>query len=257
MGNEILRPMGKLIRGLMAVALLAAGAAFPADLTVSAGASLTNAFNDIGKEYEKANPGTRVLFNYGSSGSLLRQISRGAPVDVFASADLETMDRAELQKLIVRDTRINFVANKLVVVVPGDSSVQIRSLADLATPDVKRIGLGTPESVPAGRYAKEALELAGQWEVLKDKYVFGQNVRQVLDYVARGEVDAGFVYLTDAALMQDKVKVALQAQVKQPILYPIAAVKGGGNEKGARGFIAFVKSDTGRKILAKYGFAEP
>jgi len=255
MGNQILRPMYKLFRALMAVALLAPGAAFAVDLTVSAAASLTNAFNDIGKEYEKANPGTRVLFNYGASGSLLQQISRGAPVDVFASADLETMDRAEQQSLIVRDTRINFVANKLVVVVPGDSAVQVGWLADLATPVVKRIALGTPESVPAGRYAKEALQLAGQWEPLKDKYVFAQNVRQVLDYVARGEVDAGFVYLTDAALMKDKVKVALQAQVKQPILYPIAAVKGGGNEKGARSFIALVKSDAGRNILAKYGFA--
>ena len=257
MGDQTLRVSIGLARFLIALALLMPAASFSADLIVSAGASLTNAFNDIGKGYEKANPGTRVLFNYGSSGSLLQQIARGAPVDVFATADLETMDRAEQQNLVVRETRANFVSNKLVLVQPVTSTVEIGALADLADPAVKRIGLGIPDSVPVGRYTKEALEIAGQWEPLKDKYVYTQNVRQVLDYVARGEVDAGFVYATDAALMKDKVKVALEPKINKPILYPIAAVKGGGNERGARSFIGFVRSAAGRTILAKYGFAEP
>jgi molybdate transport system substrate-binding protein len=245
------------IGGVAAAILLSPAPAAAADLTVSAAASLTNAFNEIGKAYEQDQPGTRVLFNYGSSGALLQQIARGAPVDVFASADQETMDRAQQQNLIVRDTRRDFVSNKLVVVVPADSKLQLGALADLARPEVQRIGIGTPESVPAGRYAREALELAGQWGALKDKYIFGQNVRQVLDYVARGEVDAGFVYVTDAALMKDRVKAALQAEVKKAILYPIAVVKGGGNEKAARNFLKFVQSASAQKILAKYGFAEP
>jgi molybdate transport system substrate-binding protein len=133
----------------------------------------------------------------------------------------------------------------------------LTALAELARPEVQRIGIGTPESVPAGRYAREALELANQWEALKEKYIFGQNVRQVLDYVARGEVEAGFVYLTDAALMKGRVKVALQAEVKRPILYPIAVIKGGGNDKAARSFLGFVQSEAAQRILAKHGFAKP
>ena len=245
------------VGGLTAAILISSAPTLAADLTVSAAASLTNAFKELGKAYEQSQPGTKVLFNYGSSGSLLQQISRGAPVDVFAAADLETMDRAQQHNLIARETRSNFVSNKLVVVVPANSKVQVSTLADLARPEVSRIGIGTPESVPAGRYAQEALELAGQWQALQSKYIFGQNVRQVLDYVARGEVDAGFVYVTDAALMRDRVKVTLHAEVKKPILYPIAVVKGGGNERAARTFLGFVQSEAGQKILAKYGFAKP
>jgi len=228
-----------------------------ADLTVSAASSLTNAFTEIAGSYEKANPGTRVLLNFGSSGSLLQQISRGAPVDVFASADLETMDRAQKQNLLVQDTRSDFVANKLVVVVPSDSIKRMQSLADLNAAELVRLGIGTPESVPAGRYAKQALEAAGLWDVLSSRYVFGQNVRQVLDYVARGEVDAGFVYATDAAVMKDRVTVVLEVRTSQPILYPIAAVKGGGHENAARRFIDFVKSEPGQQVLAKFGFSKP
>jgi len=228
-----------------------------ADLTVSAAASLTNAFTDLAKAYEKTNPGTRVLLNFGSSGSLLQQIARGAPVDVFASADLETMDRAEKQNLIIRDTRSQFAANKLVVILPSDSTLSVHALADLRGAKFTRLGIGIPDSVPAGRYAKQALERAGQWDALKDKYIFGQNVRQVLDYVARGEVDAGFVYATDAALMPDRVKVVFVAEVDKPILYPIAAVKGSGGENVARRFIDFVKSAAGQQTLARYGFARP
>lgn len=250
--------MTKLLSFSATALLLAASlSAAAADVTVSAASSLTNAFTELAKVYEKANPGTRVLLNFGSSGSLLQQISRGAPVDVFASADLETMDRAQQQNLLVPDTRSNFVANQLVVVLPSDSSKQIGSLADLRNPEFARVGIGTPDSVPAGRYAKQALELAGLWDALSGKYVFGQNVRQVLDYVARGEVDAGFVYRTDAMTMKERVKVMLNAQTSQPILYPIAVVKGGGSEKAARRFVDYVKSEQGQAVLAKFGFAKP
>ena len=245
------------IAPLIAVALLVSPAAVAADLIVSAAVSLSNAFTDIGKDFEKANPGTRVLFNLGASGQLVQQISRGAPADVFASADQETMDRAHKQRLVAPDTRVNFVSNSLVLVVPADSTEQPTSLADLERPQVKRIALGTPESVPAGRYAKEALELAGKWDKLKDKYVYGQNVRQVLDYVARGEVDAGFVYATDAALLKDRIKVAFNSKTKTRIVYPIAAVKGSGNEDLARRFVAYVTAEPGQNILQKYGFSKP
>ena len=230
---------------------------FAADLIVSAAASLTNAFADIGKEFEKKNPGSKVLFNFASSGQLLQQISRGAPVDVFASADQETMDKAASQNLIVGGTRANFVGNKLVLAVPAKSSLDIATLESLAAAGVKRIAVSNPESVPVGRYSKQALEAAKLWDQLKDKYITTTNVRQNLDYTARGEVDVGFVYITDALLMPDRVKVAFEVPLATVILYPIAAVKGNGNEQGAREFIAYVKSEPAQKILRKYGFGKP
>jgi len=239
--------------GLMLVVMPARGA----DLTVSAAASLTNAFAEIGKAYEASHPGSKVLFNFGASGSLLQQIARGAPVDVFATADLDTMDRAQKQNLIVRQTRVNFATNALVLVAPIDARQGVSGVAGLSKPEVARIALGIPDSVPAGRYAKEALESAGLWVSLKDKFVFGQNVRQVLDYVARGEVDAGIVYRTDAQTMKAKVALVSELPVKTAILYPISVVKGGGNEKSARAFIDLVRSEQGQAILAKYGFQAP
>jgi molybdate transport system substrate-binding protein len=228
-----------------------------ADLMVAAASSLTNAFSEIGKAYEKARPGTRVLFNFGASGQLLQQISRGAPVDVFASADVETMDRGDRQRLIIGSSRVNFAANKLLLVLPGDSDLKIATLAGLADPQVQRIAIGTPETVPVGRYAKGALEKAGLWEGLKPKFIYTQNVRQSLDYVFRGEVEAGFVYLTDATTSPVKVLTAMEVPVEQPILYPIAAVKGWGNQNRALDFIAFVQSESGQRILQKYGFQKP
>jgi molybdate transport system substrate-binding protein len=228
-----------------------------ADLVVSAAASLTNAFGEIGKEFEKAKPGTRVLFNFASSGQLVQQISRGAPVDVFASADQETMDRAQKQNLIVRGSRRDFVGNKLVVVVPAGASSTPRSLEDLGGAEIKRVALSNPETVPVGRYGKLALEEAGQWQAVKDKVINTGNVRQSLDYAARGEVDAAFVYVTDALIMPHRVTVAFECPLSKPILYPVAAVKGNGNEKAALEFIAYLGQDASRRILQKYGFAVP
>jgi len=228
-----------------------------ADLTVSAAASLTNAFTELARLYEASNPGSKVLLNFGASGSLLQQISRGAPVDVFATADVDTMDRAQKQNLLISETRSNFAANALVLVAPRDARVPVNALADLSRGDVARIGLGIPESVPAGRYAKQALELAGLWERLKDKYVYGQNVRQVLDYTARGEVDAGIVYLTDAEMMKNRVRVVATLEAGNPILYPISVIKGGGNERAARKFVELVKSEPGLRVLQKYRFSAP
>ena len=120
------------------------------------------------------------------------------------------------------------------------------------------MGIGTPDSVPAGRYAKQALEQASLWDALSAKYVYGQNVRQVLDYVARGEVDAGFVYATDAAPDEGRgQRSRSRCRPAQPILYPIAVVKGGGSENAGRRFVDFVKSADGQKVLARYGFGKP
>lgn len=244
---------------VLALCLVSAGAlpAWAADITVSAAASLTNAFQDIGREFEAANPGSKILFNFGSSGQLVQQITRGAPVDAFAAADQESMDRAERGGAIERASRFNFVRNEMVVVVPADSAAGASGLADLKGSAFARIAIGNPDSVPAGRYAKLALDKGALWDALKEKMINTQNVRQALDYVARGEADAGFVYATDARLLPARVKVAFKVDVPANILYPVAATRGGGNQRGGLAFVEFLKTETAQRILARYGFLKP
>ncbi len=239
---------------LLALMALAQAAA-AAELTVSAAASLTDAFRAIGRDYEAQHPGARVLLNFGASGALLQQIAKGAPVDVFASADQETMDQAQQQNLIAE--RRDFTRNALVLIVPAGSRLAPASLGDLTRPGVKRIAMGNPASVPVGRYARRALENASLWTAVEAKIIQAQNVRQALDYVARGEVDAGFVFATDAAVMKDKVKVALDVPAGTPISYPIARVAAGANAEEARRFIAHVLSPAGQEVLARFGFLRP
>jgi molybdate transport system substrate-binding protein len=158
------------VREVLAVTIAAAVLALVAqlgwceELVVSAAVSLSKAFKDLGRDFEREHTGVKVLFNFGASGQLLQQIAHGAPVDVFASADQETMDRAEAQQLILAGTRSNFVRNRLVLIVPGGAASAISSIEDLKRPQVARTAIGKPDSVPAGRYAQEALELAGLWE---------------------------------------------------------------------------------------------
>lgn len=232
-------------------------AAQAADLTVSAAASLSNAFREIGTAFETRHPETKVVFNFAASDALLAQIAKGAPVDVFAAADQETMDRADAEKLLRPGSRRDFVANTLVVVQPADATLRLVALGDLRRADVKRIALGAPAGVPAGRYAKGALEKAGLWSAAEAKAVFAQNVRQALDYVARGEVEAGFVYATDALIQKDKVKVAFTVPGDTAIRYPIAAVQQGPNGDAARRFVAFVATPEAQATLARHGFSRP
>lgn len=225
------------------------------ELIVSAAASLNNAFKEIASQFEAKHPNDKILFNFAASGTLLQQIAKGAPVDVFASADQETMNQAQQQALIVNNSRKDFTQNTLVLITPINSSLTIKQLADLNLDTVKRIAVGNPANVPAGRYTQEALEATNQWQALQDKFIYTQNVRQALDYVARDEVDVGFVYGSDAAIMQDKVKVLLTASLKTPVTYPIAQIKDSNHSQLASDFIEYVLSSEGQQILAKYGFA--
>ncbi len=227
------------------------------ELIVSAAASLTNAFPEIGKKFESANPGTKVIFNFAASGVLLQQIDQGAPVDVFASADEKTMDQAMEKHLIISNTRQDFVSNELVLILPQGAKTPVKALQDLTAKEMGKIALGDPQSVPAGRYAQEALTGAGLWEQLKPKFIFAESVRQVLDYVSRGEVDAGFVFATDAVVAKDHVRVSLEAGKHKPITYPIAVVSSTSNRDLAERFIEFVLGAQGREILSKYGFKKP
>lgn len=242
---------------LLVATLLMAGAAGAAELTVSAAASLTLAFNEIARAYEAAHPGDTVRLNVAASGVLLQQIAHGAPVDVFASADQETMDQAAQQRLLKAGTRADFARNTLVVVVPSDASATPRRLADLAAGPFRRIAVGVPASVPVGRYTRAVLEQAQLWSAIEPKTVGAQSVRQALDYVARGEADAGFVYGTDAASAAGKVKVAFTVPTGQPVLYPIAVLADTRHDAAARAFVAHVRSPAGQAILARHGFGTP
>ena len=245
-------------RSLAACLLTAfAGATMAGDLTVSAAASLTNAFKDIAQSYEAQHPGTKVLLNFGASGALLQQMAKGAPVDVFASADQETMDRAQKEGLVNAADRKDFVRNKLVLIVPVDAKTVPANLNDLTQAAYARVAIANPASVPVGRYSQTALEAAKLWPAMQAKAINTQNVRQSLDYVARGEVDAGFVYATDAAIMKDKVKVAFVVPLETTILYPIAKTAASSNAADATSFINYLATPAAQDILGKYGFAKP
>jgi molybdate transport system substrate-binding protein len=228
-----------------------------ADLVVSAASSLTDAFKSVAQSYEAKNPGTKIVLNFGASDVLMQQIINGAPADVFASADQTAMDKAVAAKVIDTSTRKDFAANQIVMIVPTDSKLNLTSLKDLSKPEVVRVAYGNPASVPVGRYTQSALEAAGLWNTVSAKGVLAQNVRQALDYVSRGEVEAGFVFATDAAIMADKVKVAVRVPVTTPVTYPIAITSGSKQTPQAASFLAYVASPAGQDILAKYGFLRP
>ncbi len=250
----------KILLALITVAaFLSSSLAFaapPKEIIVSAAISLKNAFEEIGKIYEAKNRGTKVVFNFGASGDLMQQIAGGAPVDVFASAAQKDMNDAEARGLISPGTRTNFAANTVVLIVPRSTRVPIKSFGDLRSENVKKIAIGDPRTVPAGRYAEDVLTYYKMLAGLKDKLIFTENVRQVLDYVARGEVDAGVVYSTDATIRINEVAIAATAPEAshKPVVYPIAVVKASQNGALAKAFIALVTSPEGKKILAKYGF---
>lgn len=255
-------------RTLLSIAALGAVLISPlavADtIAVSAAASLTNAYTELGKAFEAKNPEHKVEFNFGASGTLLQQILQGAPVDVFASADQQTMDKAVEEGMVKKDSRVDFIGNGLVLIVPKDSKLSFDSLEQLTAENVEHIAMGNPDTTPNARYARAALQKEGLWEKVEPKLVLASNVRQSLSYVSRGEVEAGFVFSTDAKQDEDKVNVALVIPtvaagektgewVPNPIVYPIAETTQT-KSKVSADFIAYVLSDEGQAILAKYGF---
>lgn len=242
---------------LLALAATTGASAHAAELVVSAASSLTNAFKEVAQGYEQAHPGTRVLLNFGASDVLLQQIVKGAPADVYASADQKAMDRAVQEKAVRPASRADFAANQVVLIVPADSKANIAALRDLTRDEVRRIAYGNPASVPVGRYTQGALQAAGLWDAVQPKSVLAQNVRQSLDYVARGEVDAGFVFATDAAIMPGKVRVAVRVPSQTPVTYPIAVTARDAAAKEAERFVAYVLSPAGQAILSRHGFQKP
>jgi molybdate transport system substrate-binding protein len=227
------------------------------EITVSAASSLTESFKEIGALFEKEHPGSRVLFNFGASDKLLQQILAGAPVDVFAAADQVAMDKAISQRAIQAESRAMIASNALVLIVPSDSKARPSHLKDLLDPLYRHIALGNPTSVPVGRYTQEALVRSELWQPLEARFVFAQSVRQALDYVARGEAEAGFVYATDAMAMSGKVHVAMRVPTSTPITYPAAVVASTRQQTLASLFVRCLVGPQGQSILARHGFGKP
>jgi molybdate transport system substrate-binding protein len=225
------------------------GGSGPAELKVFAAASLTAAFGDLGRRFTAANGGTRVVFNFAGSQALATQIRQGAPADVFASADLASMDRV---KDLVGTPR-SFAGNRLQIVVEQGNPRDVEGLRDLASGDLKVV-LAAPQ-VPAGRYAAEVLAKAGvEVRPVSEE----DNVKAVVTKVSLGEADAGIVYVTDVTAGGDRVEgVAIPEDQNLVAAYPIATVKGRGSAGQAQAFMDLVLSAEGRRVLGAHGFLPP
>lgn len=224
------------------------------NLLISAAASLKDVMEEIKPLYQKTHTDVNLTFNFGASGALLQQIEQGAPADVFISAATRQLDTLEQKGSLVPGTRTNLANNQLVLVVPNGSRT-VTSFASLKKPEIKRIAIGEPRSVPAGQYAEQVLQKLNLWNDVKPKLVYANNVRQVLASVESGNADAGMVYLTDAKI-STKVKVAVTADDADhsPIVYPMAVLKSSKNINDAKAFVKYLSGREAKGVLRRYGF---
>jgi molybdate transport system substrate-binding protein len=236
--------------------LLVAPAASAQELTVSVAISMKEAVEDVGRRFAAGRPGTILRYNFGASGELQRQIEAGAPVDVFISAAQRNMDELERAGLLLTGSRIVFARNVLVAIKPRDAALDLPGPSHLLDPRVRRIAVGNPKTVPAGQYAEESLRSLELWDRLRGRLVYGENVRQVLDYVARGEVDAGIVYATDVATRPADVRRAFtfSEDVHRPIVYPAAVTAASRHLAAARAFVELLAGREAQAILGRLGF---
>jgi molybdate transport system substrate-binding protein len=224
------------------------------EVMVSAAASLTDALKVIAANYEK-DSSDKITFNFGASSTLARQIAEGAPADIFFSADEVQMDALAKKNLIDAATRKNILGNLLVVVVPKDSTLQIKSAGGLTNSDIKQIALADPKAVPAGVYAKAWLEKLQLWMAIEPKVVPTENVRAALAAVASGNVDAGVVYKTDAAISKNvKITYEVPATGGPNIVYPIALVKNSSQPEAAKKFLKYLFSKEAGQVFQQFGF---
>ncbi|MDE3838992.1 molybdate ABC transporter substrate-binding protein [Bacillus methanolicus] len=226
-----------------------------AELTISAAASMKEALEEIQKLYAKEYPQVKLFFNFGASGALQQQISQGAPVDLFLSAAEDKFAALVDSGHIDKKYRTNIVGNELVLVQPKNSQKKVDGFTSLADKDIKKIAIGIPETVPAGKYAKESLEHYKIWGKIQEKIIYAKDVRQVLTYVETGNVDAGIVYKTDA-LASNKIDIVDVVEEKShtPIIYPLGVMKESGNKEEAIKFYDFLQTDKAMNVFEKYGF---
>lgn len=224
-------------------------------LLVSAATSLKEALEETKQAYQRVKPTVTVRYNLGASGALQQQIENGAPTDIFISAAAKQMDALQQKNLLLPNTRRNLLTNSLVLIVPSNSTAGITSFGNLTGANVKRIAVGEPRSVPAGQYTEQVFQKLGILQQLKPKFVYGNNVRNILAAVESGNADAGVVYATDART-SNRVKVVATApqNLHSPIVYPVAVLKSSKNATAARDYLQFLTSNTARSIFQKYGF---
>jgi molybdate transport system substrate-binding protein len=231
----------------------------PKILNVFAAASLTDAFNEIGKNFEATNPGVTVTFNFAGSQALQTQIEQGAPADVFASANKTEMDALISGSYVSQDAPQIFLHNKLVVILPGDNPGGLSKLEDLAKPGIKLVLAA--EEVPVGKYARQALDtMNGQFgsdfedKVLANVVSNEDNVKQVVAKVQLGEADAGIVYTSDAVAAPELKTIEIPDDLNVIAKYPIAPLGKSANADLAKAFIEYVLSTEGQAVLQKWGF---
>ena len=222
-------------------------------LTLSIAASLQDAIVEIEADYQLDHGAVDFRNNFGSSGTLAREIEQGAPVDAFLSAGTRQMDDLEAQSTLQPGTRMNLLRNSLVLIAPQDS--KLTGLDGLTASGIRLIALGDPASVPAGQYGKQTLTSLNLYDKIRSKIVLGKDVRQVLTYVKTGNADAGFVYATDARI-SSKVRVVATAPESShdPIIYPLAIMAASRNQPAARDFITYLSSPAARTVFLKHGF---
>jgi len=240
--------------GIEKISLLRPAFAQNQTLTVSAALSLKDALNEIGKEYQKEDPKTKITYNFGSSGSLQQQIEQGANMDLFISAANKQMDGVEKKGLLLPGSRQVFTQNQIVLITPKTDN-EIKQFSDLTKPRVTKIAIAEPKSSPAGQYGEEVLRFYQILDKIKSKRIYGKDVRQVLTYVETGNVDAGLVFLTDAKTSnQVKIIATAPPNSHSPIIYPLAILKETKNANSAKTFAKFLTSPQAETILKKYGF---
>lgn len=241
--------------GLAIALLFSAGcrrSASDAALTVAAASDLTPAFEEIGREFESATK-TKVVFVFGSTGLLTRQIENGAPVDLFAAANVSYIDQLDQKGLIVPDTKAIYARGRITLWTPDESPLRLQSIADLARPEVTRIAIANPDHAPYGLAAKQALESAGIWGRVQPKLVYGDNIRQTLQYAQTGNVEVAIVALS-LSVQGNGRWTLIPEELHQPIDQALAVIKSTKNEEAARAFAAFISSPQGKAIMKKYGF---
>ena len=227
----------------------------PPELTVAAASDLTPAFEEIGREFEAIHK-TKVVFVFGSTGLLAKQAENGAPVDLFAAANVSYIDQLDQKGLIVPDSKAVYARGRITLWTPPETNLRLESIADLARPEVMRVAIANPDHAPYGLAARQALESAGVWDRVKPKLVYGDNIRQTLQYAQTGNVDVAIVALSLS--MQSNGRWSLiPEELHQPIDQGVAIMKSSKNEPAARTFIAFLSGPQGKAILQKYGFSFP
>ncbi|EFI35489.1 molybdenum ABC transporter, periplasmic molybdate-binding protein [Desulfonatronospira thiodismutans ASO3-1] len=224
------------------------------ELIVSAAASLTEAFEEISAQFEADNPGVRIIRNYAASGALYRQMTQGAPVDVYAPANMHWMQEAARAGLVEAGNLHVFAQNQVVLAVPGSDKPDISTPEDLRLGRIRRIGITSPATSPAGNYAMISLKNLGLWNELEQKMIYAETVTQLMDYIRRGEVDAGLIYASDILRGQDEIHKKYTMPLDTPPAYPVAVLSSSTKPGLARKFVDLVLSQKGQAIMEKNGF---